>query len=282
VSLDEIEVFNSAVSASDIKAIFAAGGNGKCRATISGLKFNDLNGNGLRDTGEPGLANWTIKATDSSVNTQTTTTDSLGNYSFTVPATGSYTVSEILQTGWTQTAPATGTYTVSVSANQVINNRNFGNKKQQNQCDLKITKEVKPNPLVSGQQAAVTITVKNVGTAPCHGPTQVAESMPAGLTLGSASVPGGSCVVASGVCTYPPAILVNGTVVFTYIFKVTAQPGAIFENCARLQNSEDKNPANDGTCVPLTVSNAKLSDFRTLRKMPCGSLAGLLFKRPNI
>ena len=27
---------------------------------ISGLKFNDLNGNGTKDTGEPGLAGWTI------------------------------------------------------------------------------------------------------------------------------------------------------------------------------------------------------------------------------
>jgi uncharacterized repeat protein (TIGR01451 family) len=39
VSLDEIEIFNTAVSASDIKAIFAAGGIGKCKATLSGLKF---------------------------------------------------------------------------------------------------------------------------------------------------------------------------------------------------------------------------------------------------
>jgi uncharacterized repeat protein (TIGR01451 family) len=276
VSLDEIELFNTAVSASDIKAIFAAGGNGKCKATINGLKFDDLNGNGVRDTGEPGLANWTIKATDSNGNAQITTTDSLGNYSFTVPAPGSYTVAEVLQTGWTQTAPATGTYTVVVSASQVINNRDFGNKKQQNQCDLKITKEVKPNPLVNGQQAAVTITVKNVGTAPCHGPTQVTESMPGGLTLGSASVPGGSCVVATGVCTYPPAILVNQTVVFTYIFKVNSQPGAIIENCATLKNSEDQNQTNDKDCVKLTVGGGKLPELTTIKKVRCGSLAGLL------
>lgn len=53
VSLDEIEIFNTAVSASDIKAIFAAGGSGKCKPTTSGLKFDDLIGNGVRDTWEP-------------------------------------------------------------------------------------------------------------------------------------------------------------------------------------------------------------------------------------
>jgi hypothetical protein len=71
VSLDEIEIFNTAVSGSDISAIFAAGGIGKCKLTISGLKLDDPNGNGVRDTGETGLANRTIKATDSSGNTQT-------------------------------------------------------------------------------------------------------------------------------------------------------------------------------------------------------------------
>ena len=64
------------------------------------MKFNDLNGNGVRDLGEPGLANWTIKVTDSSGHTQTTITDSQGNYSFTVPAPGTYSVSELLQSGW--------------------------------------------------------------------------------------------------------------------------------------------------------------------------------------
>jgi hypothetical protein len=45
---------------------------------------------------------------------------------------------------------------VTVSGGQVVNNQNFGNRTQQNQCDLKIKKEVKPNPVVSGQQANVS------------------------------------------------------------------------------------------------------------------------------
>jgi uncharacterized repeat protein (TIGR01451 family) len=228
-----------------------------CEATITGLKFNDLNGNGVRDTGEPGLANWTIQVTDSNGITHTTTTDSQGNYSLTVPAPGTYTVAEVLQSGWTQTAPTSGTYSVTVSPGQVINNRDFGNRLEKPKCDLQIKKEMKPNPLVSGQQATATITVKNVGAGPCHGPTKVAESMPAGLTLVSATVPGGSCVLSTGVCNYAPAIPAGGSVVFTYVFNVTAQPGASFENCAKLKNSEDTNPTNNGMCVPLTVIGVK-------------------------
>ncbi|HKO99586.1 MAG TPA: SdrD B-like domain-containing protein [Pyrinomonadaceae bacterium] len=243
-----------------------------CEATISGLKFNDLNGNGVRDTGEPGISGWTIKITDSSGNTQTTTTNSSGNYSFTVPAPGTYTVAEVLQSGWAQTAPSTGNYSVTVSPGQIITNRNFGNRKKQG-CDLQITKEVKPSPLVSGQQATVTITVKNLGTGPCHGPTQVTESMPAGLTLVSASVPGGSCVLSTGVCNYAPGIPAGGSVVFTYVFNVTAQPGTNFENCASLKNSEDQNPQNDGACVPLKVSGDKLPDLTIKKTVQCGGPA---------
>ena len=33
-------------------------------STISGQKFNDLNGNGARDPGEPGLDGWTVQLLD--------------------------------------------------------------------------------------------------------------------------------------------------------------------------------------------------------------------------
>jgi uncharacterized repeat protein (TIGR01451 family)/fimbrial isopeptide formation D2 family protein len=255
-NLDEIEIFNTVVPPNDIKSIVQADRRGKCKATIAGLKFNDLNGNHVRDVGDLGLGNWTIKATDSSSNTQTTMTDSAGNYSFTVAAPGTYTVSEVFQTGWTQTAPTSGTYAVNVSSGQLVGNRDFGNRQlQQNQCDLKITKDMKPNPVVSGQQATATITVTNVGSGPCHGPTSVTESNPPGLLLASANVAGGSCVLGTGTCNYPPVIPVGVTIVFTYVFNVNAQPGAVFENCASLKNSEDKNPANNGICVPVKVNS---------------------------
>src|SRR5690606_11909374 len=42
--------------------------------TLQGAKYNDLNGNGIKDTGEPGLAGWTIVAYQSSTGQSTTAT----------------------------------------------------------------------------------------------------------------------------------------------------------------------------------------------------------------
>ena len=74
--------------------------------SILGVKFNDKNGNSLRDDGEPGLSDWTILLSGSV--SASTNTDSDGNYSFTQLPDGSYTVCEVLQSGWTQTGPLSG------------------------------------------------------------------------------------------------------------------------------------------------------------------------------
>ncbi|MFN3692858.1 MAG: peptidoglycan-binding domain-containing protein [Candidatus Paceibacteria bacterium] len=68
---------------------------------LTGSKWNDLNANGVWDKDEPTLAGWTITATNGE-DTITTTTDEDGDYEFWVPA-GTWTVSEIAQSGWTQT-----------------------------------------------------------------------------------------------------------------------------------------------------------------------------------
>lgn len=67
---------------------------------VSGVKWNDANGNGLKDQ-EPNLSGWTITATKGDVSTTTTTND-LGAYSFNLPA-GTWTISEVAQNNWTQT-----------------------------------------------------------------------------------------------------------------------------------------------------------------------------------
>jgi hypothetical protein len=100
--------------------------------SISGTKFNDLNGNGTRDVGEPGLANWTITLKNSTgAIIATTMTASDGSYEFSNLSADNYTVGEVLQAGWTQTAPQPippGTYTVTLSAGQIVTGLDFGNK----------------------------------------------------------------------------------------------------------------------------------------------------------
>ena len=64
------------------------------------MKFDDLNGNGVKDPGEPGLPGWKIKLSAGGV---VVTTDADGNYCFSNLFTGDYNLTEIIQPGWKQT-----------------------------------------------------------------------------------------------------------------------------------------------------------------------------------
>ncbi len=96
--------------------------------TLEGQVFNDENGNGTLDGGEPGLSGWTIDLLDIANDVMAAaTTDSNGDYTFTGVAPGSYTVAEVVNGGWDQTSPATPvTYSVTISSAQTIMNLNFG------------------------------------------------------------------------------------------------------------------------------------------------------------
>jgi hypothetical protein len=89
-------------------------------SSIAGMKFNDLNGNGIRDAGEGGVAGWTIFL-DANTNgvldagEVSTTTDSGGNFRFDQLLPGSYTVAEAQRDGWVQTKPLPNAVTVGVS-----------------------------------------------------------------------------------------------------------------------------------------------------------------------
>lgn len=82
--------------------------------SISGYKWNDLNGNSVWDAGEPGLGGWTISVTNGTW-TGTTVTNADGYFILTglryQPAQF-YDVSEIQQSGWTQTHPPGNNYDV--------------------------------------------------------------------------------------------------------------------------------------------------------------------------
>ena len=80
-------------------------------ATISGTVFNDLNADGVKNTGESGQSGWTVYL-DADGNGQLGTgeisaiTAADGSYSFGGLAAGTYTVAEVLQPGWQQTSPS--------------------------------------------------------------------------------------------------------------------------------------------------------------------------------
>ncbi|GEM_PF-3315751 len=110
------------------------------RGQISGMKYNDLNGDGSRTPGEPGLKGWTIHLYSSSGDlVDSTVTAADGHYAFTNLEDGIYTVTEVEKAGWTQTAPASGSYTVEIIGGSAIENQDFGNKRESG-----------PNPAIPG------------------------------------------------------------------------------------------------------------------------------------
>jgi Fungalysin metallopeptidase (M36)/SdrD B-like domain/Fungalysin/Thermolysin Propeptide Motif/Domain of unknown function (DUF4214) len=95
--------------------------------TLSGQAFNDLNGNGAQDAGEPALAGWVIQLdrnADGTVDALATTNAS-GNYTFANLGPGTYRVREAGQSGWLQTTADPGDVTASSGTD--LPGRNFGN-----------------------------------------------------------------------------------------------------------------------------------------------------------
>ncbi len=132
-------------------------------ANIVACKFNDLNGNGAQDAGEPTIAGWPITATGVAdangvpFQTVTTVTGDDGCVAFTVPAASNVpvTLAEGLDANWYQTAPANGSYLAGAHApayvvaggvvSSVINGGqmldiDFGNRKV-----LRVSKTAKPS-----------------------------------------------------------------------------------------------------------------------------------------
>ncbi|MFT3892851.1 MAG: SdrD B-like domain-containing protein [Anaerolineales bacterium] len=144
---------------SDVRAVpqftqYMLGGGGSMqinpsaviRGTISGFKWNDLDGDGAVDGNESKLSGWTIRLCYDSGCTgviQTTTTDASGNYNFNV-APGTYFVREVQQPGWSQTWTPSGYYgPLTITATTpTYSNMNFGNRQG---SSITIVKDAVPN-----------------------------------------------------------------------------------------------------------------------------------------
>ena len=75
--------------------------------TISGTVYNDLNGNGTQNSGEPGLAGWTVELLNSQGGVvESATTGSNGAYALTDVGPGTYSVGQVVQANWVQTQPS--------------------------------------------------------------------------------------------------------------------------------------------------------------------------------
>ncbi len=99
--------------------------------SISGVKWHDLNGDGVQDADEPVIGNWTIQLKNlDTLSVDLTLTDAeTGQYRFDGLAAGNYRVSELVPPSWAVTHPATGFYDLSVGFAETVKNVNFGNRR---------------------------------------------------------------------------------------------------------------------------------------------------------
>ncbi len=95
--------------------------------SIGDTVYADINGNGVQDSGEPGLMGVSVSVTNG-VNTYTTTTDSSGNYRIFGLTAGTWTVSidpASFPSGYTPTTATTVSRTLASGTSQ-INDADFG------------------------------------------------------------------------------------------------------------------------------------------------------------
>lgn len=93
--------------------------------SISGYKWNDLNGDGIWQQDEPGIANWTI--TLSGAQNGVISTDANGYYEFVNLPKGTYTVTEATVPNWMHTTSDSISNLVIVNSDTNLTGNNFGN-----------------------------------------------------------------------------------------------------------------------------------------------------------
>jgi uncharacterized repeat protein (TIGR01451 family) len=135
-------------------------------------------------------------------------------------------------------------------------------------CDLAVTKTISPNPLVKGQPANITITLKNVGDGKCDPGefpgTILRDAQPAGMTFAqpvSITQSGGNINWQCGhevpsnnlTCATPAPLPPGYSATFTFSATVTGKPGSSITNCATVNNANDTDPANNKSYVTAKI-----------------------------
>jgi hypothetical protein len=113
--------------------IYPCNPNTPTTGSIHGMKYNDLNRNGKKDEGEPGLAGWTIRLLlDDEVSVSgkdefivSAITNADGSYTFNNIAPGTYDVREVHQKGWKRMSKNPKDIVIVGGSN--VTDVNFGN-----------------------------------------------------------------------------------------------------------------------------------------------------------
>ncbi len=223
--------------------------------TVSGVVFNDPNGNGTQDPGELGIGGVTVQLKSGSTVVASTTTAGDGSYSFTSVTPGSYTVQETDPSGYVSTT--SNTVPVSVAPGGAAT-ANFGD--QLVAPHLTLAKSDTPDPVPAGGQIVYTIQFGNTGSADATG-VVITDGVPVGTTFvsatGGGTYNGGTNTVTWNIGTV--AAGTSGSVSLTVQVGLGVPNGTVIVNTASMTASNASAPPNT---VASTVAVAPVLTFQ--------------------
>ncbi|MGA3298384.1 MAG: hypothetical protein ABSD41_13155 [Candidatus Bathyarchaeia archaeon] len=127
-------------------------------------------------------------------------------------------------------------------------------------CDLQITKTITPNPVPSGSDATITLTVNNIGKGPCLGGISITDpQLGLGMNFDTNTITytpsTGWTYKGSGQFSYADSIPGGSFVSVSIPVKITASPGTI-TNCVT--------GAYKQSCVTVTVTTRTTGTSSTI------------------
>lgn len=184
-------------------------------STVSGVVFNDANGNGIQDGGELPISGVTMQLRNTAGTViATTTTNASGAYTFSNLTAGTYTVTEVDLAGYISTTLNTVAVNLSAGTNAIVH---FGDQLTGSVqiADPAVTKYGSPSSATVGSAVVYTITVGNNGNVNATN-VVMTDTKPAFLDILSISISPNS--------GFTPAISGN---MFTINFG-TVRPGDVY------------------------------------------------------
>lgn len=132
-------------------------------ADATGFVWLDANGNGFRESGEPGLEGvYVYLDLDGDgrpdLGEPSATTRADGSYSLNFPGPGTYTIRTVMEPGFVSTFPESGAHTVVYTGAPLSQNFNFGFQSQRDFSDAPASYGVPSHGIVPGLRLGPTVT----------------------------------------------------------------------------------------------------------------------------